>query len=289
MDDIFAIAGSRNKLRCDSYVPLSSEYISDDCNSIVCRKCGEVRRVKKYSTLFGTFIWAKADPEDFCLCSCDRAVLEEKVKKEKHEKFLYLYDCEELRKLIGSEYISATFDRITNAIDSSYRIALEACKNYCRDKTSTVEEGIGIYLYSPNPGVGKSTLMACVRNDFIKDDIPCVYINSSDIIEYARDNGDDIERKFGFSMFTRVPVLIIDDIGAQSLDRNTSYCGWAKDVWYSLMEKRNKDNLCTCFTSNYSPDELMTKQGFDFKTVDRIKERCAHRIYRIDGNSFRGK
>ena len=82
MDDIFAIAGSRNKLRCDSYVPLSSEYISDDCNSIVCRKCGEVRRVKKYSTLFGTFIWAKADPEDFCLCSCDRAVLEEKIKKE---------------------------------------------------------------------------------------------------------------------------------------------------------------------------------------------------------------
>ena len=114
-----------------------------------------------------------------------------------------------------------------------------------------------------------------------------MFINSSDLIGYASYRNDDDGKKFNFAMFSRVPVLIVDDIGAQSLDRNSNYCGWANDVWYSLLEKRNRNNLSTMFSSNYSPNGLKDR-GYDFKTVDRISERCAGNVYEIEGSSFRG-
>ena len=77
-----------NPLKVDSYKPSENEYISDDCNSIICRKCGIVRRVKKYSPLFKAYVWTKADPDSYFMCSCDRNQIAERIEKEEKQKFL---------------------------------------------------------------------------------------------------------------------------------------------------------------------------------------------------------
>ena len=190
--------------------------------------------------------------------------------------------------MVGSKYIYRKFDNTIKNANRGYNIAYDACVNLCKDKDDTILKGRGIYIWSNSSGTGKSTLLACVRNEFISDYKPCVFINSSDLIGYASYKNDSYERKFDFSMFYRVPVLIVDDIGAESLTRDTSYCGWANGVWYSLMEKRNRNNLSTMFSSNYHPEKLK-ERGYDFKTVDRIIERCVMSVYEIEGQSFRGK
>lgn len=290
MENLFEFSpflSRRNPLKVDSYVPSENEYISDDCNSIICRNCGEVRRIKKYSPLFRSYIWTKADPDSYCMCSCDMKMIAERIEEEDRKNFISLYDCEELRMLVGTKYITRTFDNTIKTVNRTYNAAYEACLMLCSDKDDTIQKGKGIYIWSKGPGTGKSTLLACVRNSFVSDYKPCVFINSSDLIGYASYRNEDDGKKFNFAMFSRVPVLIVDDIGAQSLDRNSNYCGWANDVWYSLLEKRNRNNLSTMFSSNYSPNGLKDR-GYDFKTVDRISERCAGNVFEIDGLSFRG-
>lgn len=285
--DSLPFMSRKNTIKVDSYIPEPNEYISEDCSSIICRNCGEVRRVKKYSPLFKAYIWTKADPDSYCMCSCEMKMIAERIEAEDKENFKSLYDCEELRTLVGLKYIDRTFSNTIKTVSRTYNAAYEACVMLCKDKDDTIQKGKGIYIWSKGPGTGKSTLLACVRNSFVSEYKPCVFINSSDLIGYASYRNDDDGKKFNFAMFSRVPVLIVDDIGAQSLDRNSNYCGWANDVWYSLIEKRNRNNLSTMFSSNYSPNGLKDR-GYDFKTVDRISERCAGNVYEIEGSSFRG-
>ncbi len=279
---------TRNTLSVGTYRLAENEYISDDCMSILCSRCGETRRVKVYSSFFKSYIWTSSNHDSPLLCSCERKAVEEKEEQEKKERFMNLYDCEELRDLVGRKYIGCRFEYIVKSLNKSYNAAYDACRFLCKDKNDTISNGKGIYVWSRSPGTGKSTLLACVRNEFIGEYMPCVFINSSDLIRYASYRNDDENAKFNFSMFHRVPLLIVDDIGAQSLDRNTPYCAWANDVWYTLMEIRNRNKLSTMFTSNYPPNELKDR-GMDFKTVDRIFEMCAGSVYEINGMSFRGK
>ena len=282
-------AGKDCPLSCEKYQLKPNEVISEDGGSIVCKDCGEVRRVRIHSNLYQCDIWTSARPDDTCLCSCDRKKALEESKKRDYETFMRIYDCEQFRSWVGDRYINVNLEDLSKKDDKKYDFALKACKRYVDNCESVVDKGHGIYIYSRSSGTGKTTLMAGVRNALIKKQVKCVFINAKDLANEAiRRNGEDYTNTvYNYSMFFRVPVLIIDDIAATKLN-DDRYGTWMNSVLYELIERRCRNKLSTCFTSNYSPKQLQEKRGVDFKTVDRINE-LSSLIIELEGESIRGE
>lgn len=282
-------SGKDCPLSCEKYQLKPNEVISEDGGSIVCRDCGEVRRVRIHSNLYQCDIWTSARPDDTCLCSCDRKKALEESKKRDYETFIRIYDCEQFRSWVGDRYINVNLEDLSKKDDKKYDFALKACKRYVDNCESVVDKGHGIYIYSRSSGTGKTTLMAGVRNALIKKQVKCVFINAKDLANEAiRRNGEDYTNTvYNYSMFFRVPVLIIDDIAATKLN-DDRYGTWMNSVLYELIERRCRNKLSTCFTSNYSPKQLQEKRGVDFKTVDRINE-LSSLIIELEGESIRGE
>lgn len=277
-----------NTLSVKNYVLKENEQIVGD--SIVCSKCGETKRIRKYSGLYGEDIWTAAKAE-MGLCACEREKIKERVRKENEETFQRIYNCQFLKDLLGRGYCDVHFEDIekANNTNPTYQNAVKCCKSYVKNIDEILRRGLGMYIYSPNAGTGKSTLMACLRNALLEKNIRCVFVNESDLIAFAREKNETLDDNgwFTYSVFTTADVLILDDIGVGDLKSNNSYAVWRNDVLYDLIEKRNRDNRCTLFTSNYSPEELNKQRGVDFKTVDRINQRSS-RIICINSESFRG-
>lgn len=277
-----------NTLSIKNYVLKLNEQIIGD--SIVCSKCGETKRIKKFSSLFGEDIWTAAKKEG-ALCACEREIIKERVRKENEETFQRIYNCQFLKDLLGRGYCDVHFEDVEklNNGNLTYQNAFKSCKSYVKNIDDILKRGLGMYIYSPNAGTGKSTLMACLRNALLEKSVRCVFVNESDLISFARDKGEFLDDNgwFTYSVFTTADVLILDDIGVGDLKSQNSYAVWRNDVLYDLIEKRNRDNRCTLFTSNYSPEELTKQRGVDFKTVDRINQRSS-RIICINSDSFRG-
>ena len=275
-------------ISCDTYRIDDNEAISEDGGSIVCKDCGEVRRVKVYSSLYKCDIWTAAKPNETCLCSCDRKKALEKAEKEREIVFKRIYNGEKFRSWVGEKYIDTDLESLNPVEDKGYSLAYRACRKFVANAEDAVDKGKGIYLFSRNAGTGKSTLMAGVRNGLIAKRIPCVFINMRDLLNEAsqRDVKSDTDSLYDYGMFLRIPALILDDIGAGKLEGGR-YGQWVNDTLYELIERRCRNRLSTCFTSNYSPRQLETERGIDFKTVDRIMELATMTID-VGGLSLRG-
>ena len=281
-------AGKDCPLSCEKYQLKPNEVISEDGGSIVCRYCGEVRRVRIHSNLYQCDIWTSARPDDTCLCSCDRKKALEKAKEEEEIVFKRIYNGEKFRSWVGEKYIDTDLESLNLVEDKGYSLAYRACRKFLANAEDAVDKGKGIYLFSRNAGTGKSTLMAGVRNGLIAKRIKCVFINIKDLLNEAsqRDVTRDTKSLYDYGMFLRIPVLILDDIGVIRLD-DGRYGQWVNDTLYELMERRCRNRLSTCFTSNYSPKQLNSERGIDFKTVDRIMELATMTID-VGGLSLRG-
>ena len=282
-------AGKDCPLSCEKYQLKPNEVISEDGGSIVCRDCGEVRRVRIHSNLYQCDIWTSARPDDTCLCSCDRSKALEKARKEDEIVFSRIYNGEKFRSWVGEKYIDTDLESLNLVEDKGYSLAYRACRKFLANAEDAVDKGKGIYLFSRNAGTGKSTLMAGVRNGLIAKRIKCVFINIKDLLNEAsqRDVTRDTKSLYDYGMFLRIPVLILDDIGVVRLD-DGRYGQWVNDTLYELMERRCRNRLSTCFTSNYSPQQLEKETGVDFKTVDRIMELATMTID-VGGQSLRGR
>lgn len=271
----------------ESYRLGKKERFSEDGSLILCTDCGKPKKyLKEFSN--GKKIWLMLREEEGN-CDCLKRRLERDKYDAIHAPIEKIYNCLELRESIGRMYVDRTFDTLPETDRPSYKTAVNACKIYCNRIDSVLEKGQGMYLYSPNAGNGKTTLMACVRNSLLERNVPCVLINVAELMNYAgnRNKQTSYSELFNFNMFSRVSVLILDDIGAIDLTKNNAYSSWVQTELYELLEARNRNNRCTCFTSNYNPTQLRNERGYDFKTVDRILERSTM-VMELKGDSFRG-
>lgn len=279
-----------NTISVDNYVLKPNEQIVGE--TIVCSKCGELKRTKRFSQLYNEWIWMPQHNDGAGNCECEREAIRKKAFEESSKEFRRIYDCDFLKDLVGKTYCDLHFsdlEKLPNS-NTTYQNALVSCEKYVENiDTSILKRGLGMYLYSKNAGTGKSTLMACLRNGLIAKNVKCVFVNEADLIKFAKDTRTYIDENgwFTYSLFKTVDVLILDDIGVSNLSNNNAYAEWRNGILYDLIEKRNRDGLCTLFTSNYSPEDLNKQRGIDFKTVDRINARSS-RIICITAESFRG-
>lgn len=282
---------SKNTALCENYKLKEDEVLSDSGNEIICSVCGEVKSVKKFSPFLGKDYWSLSKSSEGYGCSCDIKRKQLALEQIRRDAFFSLWNSILFQSFLGERYIHKTFsDLKIPEGNESYKKALEACKNYVKNFDIISSQGMGMYLCSSQAGNGKSSLMACIRNSLIDKEIATVFINYTDLLQLASSRFEAEERAnavFTFGGLCRVPVLILDDIGAEDLRTNTNRSSWINGFLYEILERRTRDCLCTLFTSNWDIKELETKRGYDPKVVDRIQG-ASTRKYRIEGASFRG-
>ncbi len=136
-----------------------------------------------------------------------------------------------------------------------------------KELLTNMQESKGIYLCG-KPGIGKTFLMNCLANQYVKDNKKVAFVNAATLI---------FDLKAGFyengliestlNKLKKCDVLFLDDIGGESVT------SWSRDeILMPLLNERMEKRMKTYFTSNYSFKELEEHFSFDSRgNEDKIK------------------
>ena len=187
-----------------------------------------------------------------------------KYKKSMDKKNKYL---DNIKFFNTPEYVKdATLDSIYKKDKNRFEVI-----NWLMDFLDTFEKDNttkGLYLHG-NFGCGKTYLIAAIFNELARDGYKSSIIFWPEFLRQAFD--DDFNEKFEY--VKKVPLLLIDDIGAEGLS------AWNRDeILCPLLQYRMDNYLTTFFTSNLSLKELEShlansKQGVDLVKARRIISR----------------
>lgn len=133
----------------------------------------------------------------------------------------------------------------------------------------------GLYLYG-SFGSGKTYLVAAMFNELAKNDVSSAMVYYPELLRSLKASfGTDYEEKFDF--IKRVPLLLLDDIGAE----NTT--AWSRDeVLGPILQYRMEAHLPTFFTSNLRLEELEKNLSSTTCGIDKIKaKRIIERIEQL--------
>ncbi|WP_088033049.1 primosomal protein DnaI [Evansella clarkii] len=147
------------------------------------------------------------------------------------------------------------------------------------------ENGRGLYIYGPF-GVGKTYLMGAIANELADRNIETMIVYTPDFFRELKNGISDGTYQAKLEEVKRAPVLILDDIGAETMSN------WVRDdILGALLQFRMMEKLPTLFTSNFDLDELeyhlsYTQKGgiekIDSLKAKRIMERIRHLSTTID-------
>jgi primosomal protein DnaI len=132
--------------------------------------------------------------------------------------------------------------------------------NYEKTKTK------GLYL-SGNFGCGKTYLISAMFNELAKRNIESAIIYYP---EFLRDLKASFDEDFGekFNYIKTVPLLLLDDIGAENAT------AWNRDeILGPILQYRMQEELPTFFTSNLNINELENHFAVTSVSVEKIKAR----------------
>lgn len=134
------------------------------------------------------------------------------------------------------------------------------------DNYDGIKEMKGLYLHG-SFGSGKTYLIYTLLNELKinkKIDYQAVYF--PEILRDLREDWDTYMEKI--AEYRTVPILLIDDIGAESVSE------WGRDeVLGTILQARMNNHLTTFFTSNLNINELYTHLSNAKSGVDNIKAR----------------
>lgn len=129
----------------------------------------------------------------------------------------------------------------------------------------------GMYLCG-NFGSGKTYLLTAMINELAKQDVKSCIVFWPDFLRSLKASfQNDYNEKYEIAK--RSPILLIDDIGAESIT------AWGRDeILCPLVQYRMEQKLPTFFTSNLTLEQLkehlsVTKEGVDVIKSGRIIER----------------
>lgn len=158
--------------------------------------------------------------------------------------------------------------------DDKNRVEVIKYFKYFMDHYDDTEKPKGVYLYG-SFGTGKSYLIAALFNELAKKDISCAIVYVPEFLRLLKSSFDsDYEDKYNY--IKKVPVLLLDDIGAENLSQ------WSRDeILGTILQYRMDEKLPTFFTSNLDLNQLeehfsMTSSGIDKIKARRIIERIAY-------------
>lgn len=128
------------------------------------------------------------------------------------------------------------------------------------------------------PGNGKSHLAAAVNNHLEAQGQAVLFVVVPDLLDHLRSTfapGSETTYSELFEAVREVPVLILDDIGAESPTN------WALEKLYQLLDHRTVQHLATMLTSNLMLEE------FEPRLRSRIENRLLGRVVINEAADYR--
>jgi primosomal protein DnaI len=188
-----------------------------------------------------------------------------RVKNKYQENVLYFDIPKEIKDAKMSEIYTTDKKRVE---------IIEWLKNFFNEYRKT-KTGKGLYL-SGSFGSGKTYLIAALFNELAKNGVKVAIIYWPEFLRTLKASFDtDFEDKYEY--IKKVPLLLIDDIGAENSTP------WARDeILGPILQYRMQDGLSTFFTSNLSLEELETHFSMTTNRVEKVKaKRIMERINQL--------
>lgn len=175
---------------------------------------------------------------------------------------------------IPKEILQATFDRI-HSIDKDRKEAIAASMDFVR-KVASGEETKGLYLYGKF-GVGKTFLLGAVANALAERQVPSLLVHTPEFLREMKNSLSDGSFNEKMELLKTVPVLMLDDLGAENMTN------WVRDeIIGVILQYRMMERLPTLYSSNYDFELLeehfsySQKGGLEQAKAKRIMERIRH-------------
>ncbi|KGX83565.1 primosomal protein DnaI [Pontibacillus marinus] len=172
------------------------------------------------------------------------------------------------------EVLEATFEEVD--MDDDQRLKAIGYANNYVEKWGTKEAEKGLYFHGPF-GVGKTFFLGAVANDLANEGVSSLVIYMPEFVREMKSSLQDNSLNKKIEQFKTTPVLMLDDIGAESMS------SWFRDeVLGAILQYRMMERLPVFFTSNYTLKDLekhlMTNNRGDVeelkagRIIERIKQ-----------------
>lgn len=171
---------------------------------------------------------------------------------------------------IPREMMEATMDKLDLTQGERLR-AIQAADTFI-DQYEFGKNIKGIYFHG-GFGVGKTYIMAALANKLAhKKDTKTLMVYTPDFFRDMKTSIQDQTVNEKLDYIKKVPVLILDDIGAETISP------WIRDdVLGTVLQYRMMEKLPTLYTSNWDYDELERHLAYSQK-YDAVEEMKAKRI-----------
>lgn len=211
---------------------------------------------------------------------CPRQVMYD--EKRKNEKLIQSMHFP--KDLLHVTFENIDFDKNT----PGRQVALEKAASFVAGYVAGIKQK-GLYLYGQF-GVGKSFLLGAIANELAAQKIPSMIVYVPELFRELKNSIADSTLNEKLETLKKQPVLMLDDIGAETMS------SWTRDeVLGPILQYRMLENLPTFFTSNFEFHELehhltYTQRGEEEKMkARRIMERIKYLTdpIQIDGPNRR--
>lgn len=189
---------------------------------------------------------------------------------------------------IGHHYQKIAWHNLTRASEK----ALAGARDYL--KTQGYDNGMGLTLWSPNRGTGKTSLGTLVMKYVMSQGIDCYSIQFSQMLDAFTAGWRSEEERAWYSRRIRnAGVLFVDEIGKEYQGAKTVVDGaqeitgsrsrFAETMVGSLLRERVAHDAPTIIGTNYTPAQIETGYGSDLVellTESNIAVECSGPNYR---------
>ena len=253
-----------------------NEVFDSTRNHVLCKTCGMPLRSLTWSDLIGDLYYESTGER----CPCELA----KIKAEEDQKRLDFirryYNSDEYLSEIKIEYRhTGLMDVQEDHMHPDYYFVRDRLVRFL-DGYKPGDKGVAI---TGSIGLGKSTLMACLRKELVDRGFSCAMATVSKICENTRSRIEN--DAFSYRTYWNVDVLILDDIGADFNGDDKYRKQEYNSTLFSVVNDRNVNGKTICYTSNLSRQGLM-KLGVSDRAIDRLNEMIAQ-SYMLEGESIR--
>ena len=241
----------------ETLMKYTTKIEKSSCELKNCKKCKNIFECHNEVDGYVYYPQKKDNDIEFCYIPC-------KYKKEidKENKFkdnIYYFNISENLKNASMALI-----------DTKDKNRFEAIK-WINDFIKSYSKGNkpkGIYL-NGNFGCGKTYLLSAMLNELAKNGYKVAMVYYPEFLRTLKESfnsTDEFKNKFNY--IKKVPVLLLDDIGAETVTE------WSRDeILGTILQYRMENHLPTFFTSNLTLEELEKNLSTTTPGVDKVKAR----------------
>lgn len=235
------------------------EFITQSKN---CRECSSLEECKSIIPGYEPKLVLKSDGIDVHYVPCRHKILAD--QKREAEKLIQCLH-------VPREILAANFGEVTLETPGRIKAVKKAeqfVQQYAPDRFQK-----GLYLYGPF-GTGKTYLLGAIANALALKKVPSMIVYVPEFIREMKQSIHNHTLEEKLNLVKQAPVLMFDDIGAESMS------SWVRDEVYGpILQYRMLEKLPTFFTSNFNLKDLehhftYTQRGEEEKLkAGRIIER----------------